>query len=127
MIEQVPEKEEKTYKTAAYSALTLVLLVFIVQTGISLGMNILRNIDIYAKLQKVKQAHNYSLKRNNNLKNELKSFNSAKSLESIARNNLKMAGINEILLIINSEPPKAQTKQSNKEKAVKEKGIFYKR
>lgn len=41
-------------------------------------------------------------KRNENLKQEIKNFSSASSLESIARNNLKMAGENEVLVIINT-------------------------
>ena len=87
-------------------------------------VNILRNIDIYAKLQIVTRAHNQSLKRNKTLKYDLQSFNSAKSLESIARNNLKMAGENEILLIINQEELPAKKQEVKKEK---EKGIFYRR
>lgn len=118
---------EKKYNTAVYSALTFVLLVFIIQTGFSLVMNILRNVDIYYKLQRVKTAHNISLKRNLLLKNELNSFNSAKSLESIARNNLKMAGQNEILLIINSENNDKKNIKTSEIKQPKEKGIFYKR
>ena len=41
-------------------------------------------------------------KRNENLKQEIKNFSSASSLEAIARNNLKMAGENEVLVIINT-------------------------
>lgn len=111
-------------KTVAYSALTLVLLVFILQAGFGMVVNILRNIDIYAKLQIVTRAHNHSLKRNKTLKYNLQSFNSAKSLESIARNNLKMAGENEILLIFNQEELPAKKQEVKKEK---EKGIFYRR
>jgi len=119
--------EEKQYHTVAYSALTLVLLVFILQSGFSLVVNILRNVDIYYKLQRVKTAHNVSLKRNVRLKSELNSFNSAKSLETIARNNLKMAGKNEILLIINKKLPDKKDDKSAPVKPPKEKGIFYKR
>lgn len=121
-------EEEKSSNSVAYSALTLVLLIFIVQASFSLIMNILRNVDIYSKLMKVTHAHKFSLKRNENLKSELKSFNSAKSLESIARNNLKMAGKNEILLIINApEPITIEKKKKEDKKNKKEKGIFYKR
>ena len=59
-------------------------------------------------------------KRNNNLKHELDSFNSAKSLESIARNNLKMAGKNEILLILNADTSENGRKSKKEEKPVKE-------
>lgn len=39
--------------------------------------------------------------RNNQLKTELNNVSSSTSWEAIARNNLKMAGDNEILVIIN--------------------------
>lgn len=114
-------------KTAAYSALTLVLLIFIIQSGFGMIINIFRNIDIFAKLKYVDQAHKSALKRNNNLKYELKSFNSAKSLEAIARNNLKMAGPNEVLLIINATNNMEKSEEEAKVKQPKEKGIFLKR
>ena len=117
-------QKTRPMKTVAYSALTLVLLIFLLQAGFGMVVNILRNIDIYAKLQIVTRAHNQSLKRNKTLKYDLQSFNSAKSLESIARNNLKMAGENEILLIINKEELPAKKQEVKKEK---EKGIFYRR
>lgn len=66
-------------------------------------VNILKNIAIYAKLQTVSREHKEAIRINKNLRNELQSFNSSKSLESIARNNLKMSGPDEILLIINVE------------------------
>ncbi|MGN0004683.1 MAG: hypothetical protein ACI37Z_01715 [Candidatus Gastranaerophilaceae bacterium] len=118
-------KKNETGKTAAYSVLTLILLIFIIQSGFGMIINIFRNIDIYAKLKYVNKAHVFATKRNKNLKYELKSFNSAKSLEAIARNNLKMAGTNEVLLIINS--PIETDKEKHKTKAPKQKGIFYKR
>lgn len=117
-------KSENSGKTAAYSALTLVLLIFLLQTGFGMIINILRNIDTLAKLKIVNNAHKYAKTRNYNLRNEMQSFNSAKNLESIARNNLKMAGQDEILLVINQPQPvekKAQTVDKKKEK-----GIFVK-
>lgn len=123
------EKKGENGKTVAYSALTLVLLLFILQAGFGMIVNIFRNIDTFAKLKYVDKAYKFAFKRNKNLKYELKSFNSAKSLETIARNNLKMAGPNEVLLIINAptEIENGKKKKHHKEKAPKEKGIFYKR
>ena len=122
-------RKSENGKTVAYSALTLVLLLFIVQSGFGMIVNIFRNIDIYAKLKYVNKAYIFATKRNKNLKHELKSFNSAKSLEAIARNNLKMAGPNEVLLVINSpiDTENDKKKHKDKQKAEKEKGIFYKR
>jgi cell division protein FtsL len=119
------ENQNKTQKqTVAYSALTFVLLIFIIQTGFGMVINILRNIDTIAKLKIVSNAHKYAKTRNYNLKYEMQSFNSAKNLESIARNNLKMAGENEILLVINKQVKDDSPK--DKKKIKKEKGIFLK-
>lgn len=123
------EKKAKNENTVAYSALTLVLLLFILQSGFGMVVNIFRNIDTFAKLKYVNGAYNFAYKRNKNLKHEINSFNSAKSLEAIARNNLKMAGDNEVLLIINASAgiEKEKKKKDKPKKEPKEKGIFYKR
>ncbi len=115
---------KKKEKAVAYSALTLVLLIFLLQTGFGMIINILRNIDTIAKLKIVQNAHKYAKTRNYNLKNEMQSFNSAKNLESIARNNLKMAAPDEVLLVINR--PQPEDKKSPKKEKQKEKGIFIK-
>ena len=57
-------------KTVAYSALTLVLLVFLLQAGFGMIVNILRNIDTFAKLKIVSNAHKYARVRNYNLRYE---------------------------------------------------------
>lgn len=52
---------------------------------------------------------------NQRLKEELDDFSSMKSLEAIARNNLKMAGKDEVLVIINKpQPAQPQTTEKNK-------------
>lgn len=118
-------KKKNNEKTTAYSALTLVLLVFILQTSFGMVVNILRNIDTFTKLKIVGNANKRAKIVNYNLRYEMKSFNSAKNLESIARNNLKMAAPDEILLVINQPQPqqKEEKKDINKPK---EKGIFFK-
>jgi len=118
-------KERNTDKTIVYSALTFVLLVFLIQSGFGLIVNVLKNINVHAQLQIVKHAHNKALKENNKLKFEIESCKSEKSLEAIARNNLKMAADDEILLTIMSDNDDIHT--NLKEKPKKEKGIFYKR
>ena len=66
------EKKGENGKTVAYSALTLVLLLFILQAGFGMIVNIFRNIDTFAKLKYVNKAYNFAFKRNKNLKYELK-------------------------------------------------------
>ena len=55
----------------------------------------------------------------------IKNFSSVATLESIARNNLKMAGPDEILLVINQPQPQEKKAENEKNKP-KEKGIFFK-
>lgn len=118
-------KKKNNEKTTAYSALTLVLLVFILQTSFGMVVNILRNIDTFTKLKIVGNANRHAKIVNYNLRYEMKSFNSAKNLESIARNNLKMAAPDEILLVINQPQPQQKEEKTDTNKP-KEKGIFFK-
>lgn len=53
---------------------------------------------------------------NQKLKEELDDFSSMKSLEAIARNNLKMAGKDEVLVIINKPQPQAAPDTKKKKK-----------
>ncbi len=54
---------------------------------------------------------------NQKLKEELEDFSSMKSLEAIARNNLKMAGEDEVLVIINKpQAPQSETKTKKHDK-----------
>ena len=107
----------KPRQAVAYSALTVILLVFIVQAGFSMILNIVRNIDYCNKLQIINREYKEAQKKNKNLQYELQSYNTAKSLEAIARNNLKMAANNEILLLINAEDLEAAEKQQPVKKA----------
>jgi len=118
-------EEQNTNKTIVYSALTIVLFVFLAQSSFGLIVNILKNINVHAQLQTVKHAHAKALKENNKLKFEIESCKSEKSLEAIARNNLKMAADDEILLSIMSDNDDIHTNMSEKQK--KEKRIFFKR
>lgn len=118
-------EEQNANKTIVYSALTIVLFVFLAQSGFGLIVNILKNINVHAQLQIVKHAHEKALKENNKLKFEIESCKSEKSLEAIARNNLKMAADDEILLSIMSDKNNIHTDMTQKPK--REKGIFFKR
>ena len=58
--------------------------------------------------------------RNAELKKDIKNFSSIATLESIARNNLKMASKDEVLILVNSKneapPKKKHLLNSKKEK-----------
>ena len=65
----------------------------------------------------MKELNEQAIAENQRLKEELEDFSSMKSLEAIARNNLKMAGENEVLVIINKpkqEPAPRDTKKKKK-------------
>ena len=82
--------------------------------GISAFYNISKTINYQGKIRKMEQVKEQALFNNIRLKEELDNFNTLKSLEAIARNNLKMAGDDEVLVIINKkkEPKPEQQKQS---------------
>ena len=88
-------------KRIHYSLLTFVLIICIIELAVSAVNNINKNINFASKIRGLEEKRNEELDKNKQLKSEIENFNSETTLESIARNNLKMAGENEILLIIN--------------------------
>ena len=104
-MQEKSKKESKKYKFY-YSFLTLVLLFCLIEVGFGVILNISKTISYRAKivtLEKIKarsEAYNIDLRQN------ITRFSTSDSLEGIARNNLKMAGEDEVLIIIND--PKEQ-------------------
>lgn len=95
-------KQRKTKIRVYYSLLTIVLLICLAQIGFSAILNISKTISYQTKIGTMKRTKYQAEKKNERLKQEIKNFSSASSLESIARNNLKMAGEDEVLVIINT-------------------------
>lgn len=106
-------KQRKTKIRVYYSLLTIVLLICLAQIGFSAILNISKTISYQTKINTMKKTKYQAKRRNDNLKQEIKNFSSASSLESIARNNLKMAGEDEVLVIINTAE-EANSGKSNK-------------
>lgn len=103
--------QKKKVVKLRYSFLTLVLLACLCYVGFSAFYNISKTINYQGKIRKMEQAKEQAMFNNIRLKEELDNFNSLKSLEAIARNNLKMAGDDEVLVIINKkEEPKSEIK-----------------
>lgn len=109
-------KRKKKY----FSLLTIVLLVCIIELTVSAIQNINKNINFISKIKNLEEKRNEELEKNKQLKSDLENFNSKTNLESIARNNLKMAGENEILLIIN-KPTEEQIQEANENNKNKKK------
>lgn len=112
-------KQRKTKIRVYYSLLTIVLLICLAQIGFSAILNISKTISYQTKINTMKRTKYQAAKRNETLKQEIKNFSSASSLESIARNNLKMAGENEVLVIINTAEEANSDKNSKKSKKLR--------
>ena len=91
------------------SLLTFVLIICILELIFGAVQNINKSINFSSKIKKKKKKRDEELNKNKQLKSEIENFNSDMILESIARNNLKMAGEDEVLIIINK--PKEEQNQ----------------
>ena len=90
-----------------YSFFTIVLIFCLIQIGYGAILNVGKIISYKGKMITLENLLHQAKLRNQDLKNEKKVVTSDNSLEGIARNNLKMAGEDEVLIIINKkvEPP----------------------
>ena len=106
------QQKKKIRKIRFYhSFLTIVLLLCVVQIGRSALLNLAKIVSYQTKIIKAQNLHAQAVNRNTYLKNEIQNFNSMNKVESIARNNLKMAAKDEVLIIIN-QPAISQTEQN---------------
>ena len=121
----MPTNEQQTNipkrKKKFFTLLTCVLLVCIIELVVSTINNTNKSIHFSSKIKGLEEKRNEELVKNKQLKSELENFNSEVNLESIARNNLKMAGENEILIIINKPTEKQllEVNVNNKKKKKK--------
>ena len=114
-------KQRKNKIRVYYSLLTIVLLICLAQIGFSAIINLSKTISYQTKINTMKKTKNQAAQRNEKLKQEIKNFSSASSLEAIARNNLKMAGEDEVLVIINTAEEANSDKTVKKQKKHKDK------
>lgn len=99
-----------------YSFLTVVLLFCLIQIGFSAILNISKLVAYKAKIITLKKTLNDAEEHNRDLKEEIKLFSSTQNLEGIARNTLKMAGEDEVLIIINNTNQNSNNKKKEKPK-----------
>ena len=110
------KKKRHSRKTGFYySFLTIVLLFCLIQIGYGAILNISKIIAYQGKKVTLENLLKNTKARNQDLKSEKKLITSDNSLEGIARNNLKMAGEDEVLIIINQkvEEPEKKKKKWN--------------
>ncbi len=117
---KVKEKnnKNKAKSNVYYSLLTIVLLIFLSQIGFSAILNISKTISYQTKIVQIKKIRDDAEAKNKKLKKEIREFSKTESLEAIARNNLKLAGEDEVLILINDNESKEQQSQKKK------KGMF---
>ncbi len=109
-------QKHKNKKRKFYlSSVTLILLVLVLLLSYSALLNISKIVIGQSQKATLKELNAEARAKNEHLRNEIENFNQTNRAESIARNNLKMAGENEVLVIINTpkeeEKPKTKTKQ----------------
>ena len=65
-------------------------------------LNVSKIVSYKAKIVQITKSRDAALATNEQLKDNIKNFSNVQGLEAIARNNLKMSGEDEVLVIINS-------------------------
>ena len=94
-----------------YSFLTVILLLCLIQITISAVLNVSKIISYKAKIVQISKNRDTALALNDQLKDNIKNFSNVSGMEAIARNNLKMSGEDEVLVIINT--PKEDNIEKN--------------
>ena len=97
-----------------YSFLTVVLILCLVQITISAVLNISKIVSYKAKIVQINNTLEAAEDLNEQLKDSIKNFSKMDGMEAIARNNLKMSGEDEVLVIINT--PKDEESEEKPEK-----------
>lgn len=99
---QIAKKNSRKVKFY-YSFLTVVLLFCLIEVGRSALLNITKTLNYKVKVKKMMVLREEVQQEHDRLTSDIENFGNLKSLEAIARNNLKLAGENEALVIINKE------------------------
>ncbi len=112
--QKINNKKEKYNRKVGfyYSFLTVVLLFCLCQIGWGAILNISKIISYHSKSIILENHLQQAKMRNEDLKAERKMVTSDNSLEGIARNNLKMAGQDEVLVIINKKVEQPKEKKT---------------
>lgn len=109
------QQKKKIRKIRVYhSFLTIVLFLCVIQVGYSALLNLAKIVVYQAKISKAQDLKTEAENRNKYLKSEIQNFSSMHKVESIARNNLKMAAKDEVLIIIN-QPEIVEDEEKTKE------------
>ena len=94
-----------------YSFLTIILVFCLIQIGYGAILNVSNIISYQGKVLTLENVLKQAKLHNEDLKGQKKMITSDNSLEGIARNNLKMASQDEVLIIINKKVEKPVKKE----------------
>jgi cell division protein FtsB len=110
-------KKKKAIKTNRrqffYSVLSVILIISVIQAVRGVCLNVTRYVALNSQIHKLYQLFNLASGRNQDLKKQIQSCTSPKGIEALARDNLKMVGKDEVLVVI-KQPP--QETNNNKKK-----------
>jgi len=108
------KKKSSNNKGFYYSFLTIILLLCLVQITISAVLNISKIISYKAKIIQITKTKEAAMALNDQLKDNIKNFSNVAGMEAIARNNLKMSGEDEVLVIINTPKEEQQIEKPHR-------------
>lgn len=113
-------KKSRKEKHALYSMLTFVLIICLIQAIRGAVLNVENYFSLNRKISKLEQIRQQSTEENIDLKAKIAEFKSMQGVEDVARNELKMAGKDEVLLLIKDKakdsPAEAKIVKENKQK-----------
>ena len=95
------EKIKKVGKKRAYYLfIAFLLLICVFQAIRGAYLNTTKYIVLNQQLNKLAKLNTMALERNLELKKQIQSYTSNKGIEALARDNLKMVGQNEVLVVV---------------------------
>jgi cell division protein FtsL len=111
-IVNIKSQQEKVHRRKmSYVVLTLVLAVCLIQFLYSTAYNSTRFIVLNNQISKLENLYKASSGKNDELRAQLKVYSSYKGIEELARNNLKMVGKDEVLVLIKNAPSELKKKK----------------
>lgn len=94
----------RIYKERVYHVLLLfVMSICLLQLLWGTGLNLTRFITLNRQIHELRELNQTATYRNIQLKEQLKIYSSYKGIEELARNNLKMVGKDEVLVLVRKE------------------------
>lgn len=95
----------RIYKERVYHALlSVIILIAIAQVFTSIGINAIKLASLNNQINELRELNAGATEKNIQLKEQLRIYSSYKGIEELARNNLKMVGKDEVLVLIRKSP-----------------------